>query len=210
MKVAQETYNSGVAEVRDNLLGEIAETIKRLEDLRDGVVENSEVRASSRRLRNKRQDGEPEAKEPEEPDPNATTTASTAEKAPPMPSGCAVEQLSNVINFFITENAVGEDLKAIQRDWKARAEKFLSQNQIQEEEVKVADGVLYYNEHIIEKDAEVACTTEVTNEQILGTVQTLNNSEIIIKLHDGTLTRLLISHLRSGRCTITPMREEED
>ena len=207
-KASQDTFAIGVADLRENLLGELGETIKRLEDLRDGVAEGGEVRSSSRKLRSKRPDGEPESKEPEEPEQPAADKDKAAAEFKPALSGYAAEQLSG-INFFVTEEAVGEDLRAIQRDWKARADKFLSQQQVAEESVRIADGVLYYNEHIIEKDQEVACATEVTGEQIIGFVQSLSSSEIIVKLHDGTQTRLLISHLRSGRCTIAPVREED-
>ena len=84
----------------------------------------------------------------------------------------------------------------------------MSQEQIQDESVKVADGVLYYNELILEKGADLAVTTEVTKEEIYGSIQSINPSAVIVKLLDGTQPRVLLSHLKTGRCKISPVEED--
>mmetsp|Transcript_42210 Transcript_42210/g.67517 ORF Transcript_42210/g.67517 Transcript_42210/m.67517 type:complete len:143 (-) Transcript_42210:518-946(-) len=113
------------------------------------------------------------------------------------------------ISFFMKRNDIANDLKSIQRDWKERADKFMSEEEIAEQSVKVVDDALYYNESIMEAGADVVCTTEVTKEEIYGTIQALNSSEVIVKCLDGTQTRVLVSHLRSGRCTIASVHDEE-
>mmetsp|Transcript_18389 Transcript_18389/g.34040 ORF Transcript_18389/g.34040 Transcript_18389/m.34040 type:complete len:248 (-) Transcript_18389:129-872(-) len=202
-KAATEAYQSAVSEIKENLLGEISETIKRMEDLRDGVTD-AEVRSSSRKLRSKKPEGEEEKDEARE---TKTVNPATESTKSINYSGYGNEQLSGV-NFFMPENDVRKDLISIQMDWKTRAEMYLKTNEVLEESVKIADGVLYYNEFIFEKDTDVVCTTEITKEEMYGTIQVIKPNEVILKLNDGSQARLLLKNLRSGRCTIALQEED--
>lgn len=214
MKAANDAFANSYKDAQAKVAGELEDTIKRLEVLREGHGE--EVRSSSRKLRGKKaggnHDGEDTADETTgmELDEGAILTANSASEAAPArvsaPGGYGSESLG--VNFFMTEDNIYDDLRAIQSDWKSRAEKFLSQDEIAKQSVRVEDGVLYYNEHILEKDQDVVCYTEISKEQIQGAIQSINSSEVIVKLLDGSQTRVLIKFLRSGRCTIGPLSDE--
>lgn len=73
--------------------------------------------------------------------------------------------------------------------------------------MKVVDGALYFNELIFEKENFVMCTTEATKEEFHGYIQKMNHEEILVKLMDGTQTRILVIHLRNGRCKIAPAED---
>jgi len=184
-RAAEDTFRAKQEDLRAKLLGEIQESIKRLEDLRDG--NDPEMRVTARKLRSKR--GEPDE-----------DGLGQGERDPP--GGYGNDSLG--INFFMTEKAVAKDMAFIQRDWKKRAENFLAKNKVLHESVKIEDGALYYNEHIFEKENDVVCYNEVTKEQRTGKIQTVNPQEVVVRFQEGRPMRVLLSHLRSGRCSIAP------
>lgn len=69
--------------------------------------------------------------------------------------------------------------------------------------VRVERGKLFFNETIIEKGMPVVLHSEQTKEEFYGTVTSIHPHEIYCRLADGSKTRILIAHLRSGRCSIS-------
>ncbi len=213
-KAAKESYNNALDDLKSSLLAEIKESEKRLVDLRDGV-NDAEVRSSSRKLRSKKQEGSKKGGSATQADNDATESKAgdnadgdTSSIGTPTPAGYGPESLG--INFFMSASNVWNDLKAMQKDWRERAEKFLDAEKVQEKSVRVEDSVLYFNQFILEKGQSVECTTEVTNEEIYGKIQGISPTEIIVKVNDGTQTRVLVTHLRSGRCTIAPSEKSDN
>ncbi|GBG27097.1 Sin3 histone deacetylase corepressor complex component SDS3 [Hondaea fermentalgiana] len=197
VKAANESYDNSYRDVQSKIAGEVEESIKRLQALREGMAASDGDEATDEGAGGMDLDGESNSGAP---------SAEGPSKRASVPGGYGSESLG--MNFFMTENSIYDDLRAIQQDWKSRAETFLSQGEAAKECVRVEDGVLYYEEHILEKDQDVVCYTEVSKEQIQGTIQNINASEVIVKLLDGSLSRVLITYLRSGRCTIGPLMDE--
>ena len=101
------------------------------------------------------------------------------------------------------KDVINADLSRMHADWMKRVEAFHSKEQIADLAVRVEAGKLYYNESIIEKGTSVVVHSEATKEDLYGTAQKITPTEGIIRLADGTSSRLLLSNLRAGRAKIT-------
>jgi len=64
-------------------------------------------------------------------------------------------------------------------------------------------GRLYYFNQVFEKGRDISIESQQETGRWHGSLVAVNPTEIHIKSADGTKSRFTVSHLRSGRYTIT-------
>mmetsp|Transcript_1886 Transcript_1886/g.2161 ORF Transcript_1886/g.2161 Transcript_1886/m.2161 type:complete len:309 (-) Transcript_1886:226-1152(-) len=189
-KSANESFEVAKAAASEKMLGEIAESIKKLEDLRDGINDEedaSATRAKTRSLRSKTK------KEDSDSQYTSLVQTSSSDRKKNKNTGIGLD-------FFMKEDTIENDLQAIHENWKQTAEKF--GKKVEKISLSYSDGKLEYNGKTFSKDDEVFVQLSLTNEELLGTITGVVKEELQLKLADGSKARVLYSHLESGRCSL--------
>jgi hypothetical protein len=227
VKEANDVCASTEKEVIERLLGEIEESLKRTRELRDGSL--LDAKKSARQGKGEEDAERPDAadagaaattgagdrseQEPGEESgaaaagaaTNTTTTTTVTRSRPGTRAGAPAQKPNSdfPIQFSVPAEAVAADLTAIHQEWLAHAHKYLSQSEVQDAAVRVEDGKLFMNELVVEKGMDVIVNSEVSRESFFGVVTAVAPTEIFFKLSDGSKSRVLLAHLRSGRCKIS-------
>mmetsp|Transcript_17575 Transcript_17575/g.21629 ORF Transcript_17575/g.21629 Transcript_17575/m.21629 type:complete len:315 (+) Transcript_17575:311-1255(+) len=204
-KSAKDAFEVAKNTALDKIVAEIHESIKKLEDVRDGVVEeedSSATRAKTRSLRSKaKKDGKDDKELDSLPSEKISNNCTISEKKKTKVVGPIG------LDFFMEDNDIENDLEFIHSNWKKTAEKFDGTRK--DATVKFADGKLTYKGKVFRKDSDVIIQTQLTKEELFGVITGANKTELQVKLVDGSKARVLYTHLRSGRCTIDHNTNED-
>lgn len=214
VKEANDVFESRKKELKEQKLMECEEILKRLKERESGTRRKvGRGRSSSITQENDEESREDdESPVPTHPIGEDTNDTENLPVAPVHPKRSvrisASERKFNPnadfsINYSAPIDQISEDLEKIHAAWIKRAENFHSKEELANLAIRVKDdGKLYYNEQIIEKGANVIVHSETSKADLFGVVTRINPDEVSVKLADGSNSRILLSHLRSGRCKI--------
>jgi len=175
-KQAEEEYKTDKKNLRDKMLEAALEKKKKLQEDKNTISLNADgsERIMTRTLRSKR--GLKDAKE-----------QGSYKKRVPPPS----------ISYQLRENEITDDLSVIQKVLQNGS------NGKGSSDVYTDRGRLYYFNQVFEKGRDVFIESEQESGKWHGSLVAVNPTEIHIRSADGTKSRFTLSHLRSGRYTIT-------
>jgi len=209
---ANDVFNGKKKELQDKMLFDVEEALKRMKELRDGAAKKKGGRGRSASIggedEESQEDDDAAAPHPSNPQSEETEEVSSQQAVGPKKARVAADRkmLSNPFDLNVQYSAapdeIAQDLALIHSDWVKRVEAYHSKEELLNMSVYVEDGKLFFNEHIIEKGSNVVVHSEATKEELYGVVTKIAATEILIKLADNSNSRLLLAHLKSGRCKV--------
>lgn len=196
------SFRACVNKVKERMLQELNHRAKALENRRDGVAE--EPRMNTRSLRSKTK-GEPD-------------DAEIADVASHNPMGAVLLGLgqqakqrrkitspaSALLDKLLDDDQIHQDLYDINREELQHAEAKPREINVQ---LNIKAGQLRCDNELFCKGDHVTAWILDGNRQqtgVCGVVQSINNTEVHLKLADGTKHRVYLSHLRNGRAVLSP------
>jgi hypothetical protein len=202
---ASDVFNNRKKEVQERMQLDAEESIRRLKEMRDGLVKkktSGRGRSGSIDDDASQEEEEAAAQGPEEPEESQAPGIKRSLRSQGADRKAKDWEQTKASILPAPADAISTDLAKMHADWIKRVEAYHSKEQVVDMAIRVEDGRLYYNETIIEKGANVVVHSEPTNDPFYGTAIKITPSEVTIRLADGGSARLLIANLKSGRCKI--------
>lgn len=209
---ANDIFNAAKKEAQEKLILELEESVRRAKEARGDVSKKKNTRGRSGSIGGADDDNSQEGEEAaggtsqDEQEEGAVNQLAGQKKS--TRNAQANDRKKDLANGEISQyfaappEAITDDLAKIHADWLKRVEHFHSKDEVANMTARVEDGRLYFNEHIIEKGNHVIMRSEAVGEDIFGTAHKITATEIQVKLADGSIARLPLTHLRAGRSTI--------
>jgi len=221
IKEANDVCAATEKEIVERMLAEVEESVKRAKDLRDGTAADA-VKKRATPEEGKDSAGADGGGGDEDAMLATTTTTTTtttmapiatrAQKPATRATGFATQVTKPgsefTISFSAPADAIAADLSTIHSEWLAQAQKYLTQAEIQDLNVRIEGGKLFFNEYVFEKGSSIVVVSEANRLTFYGTIKNISNAEVILKTSDGSMNRVLLSHLRSGRAKISPNADD--
>eukprot|EP00753_Platysulcus_tardus_P000376 PLAT10387.1.p1 GENE.PLAT10387.1~~PLAT10387.1.p1 ORF type:complete len:295 (-),score=124.96 PLAT10387.1:120-1004(-) len=191
-EAAAEVRKASLAELRATMLSSIEDKRKSLQELR-GAGSASTSSGTTRKLRSKSRDSGHDAGSSGSSDHGSGRSRRSADKG---------------LTYRLTEEEIFGDLKTIRDDWLAHARKYNEKHGVDSIAVDVDRdrGKLVYRDSTFTRGDAVIVHSSFSNEDFYGTLRAVNALEIYVRLLDGSKTRVYLSQLRNGRCTIRHQR----
>lgn len=178
MAQASKRFKLEKQRLKERIASEIEETTKKLSS--DGNYEASEQFKRSLRSQAKGETNGPDTLEM-----NQTTKSRKTLN----------ESLG--IDLFINSEDILGDIEVLESNWVAAC------RLPEEQTVEVVNGTLVLNGESIAVNDQVVVKM---NEEMSGTVLSIMENDVMVRLNDDSNVRVLVSHLKEGRCKISKER----